>query len=187
MLAQQARNLSAVALSADDATLAQRAQQGDERAFAMLYRRHARLIAGVVYRLIGDAAEVDDIVQDTFVVASLNLGALKDTSAVRRWFVTIAVRKARRKLGQRSRRRWLRSELERTSAPISDPSVRREVDELYDVLDSISTKLRIPWMLSRIEGDNLEEVAQTCGVSVATAKRRIAKAETYVRSRLGHG
>src|SRR5262249_19187668 len=49
-------------LTADEA-LVVRAQRAERGAFAALYERHARYIAGVVYRLMGDDAELDDIVQ----------------------------------------------------------------------------------------------------------------------------
>ncbi|HEY8430134.1 MAG TPA: sigma factor, partial [Sandaracinaceae bacterium] len=57
-----------------DEVLVERARAGDERAFAKLYRRHAPYVAGVVYRLMGDELELDEIVQDTFVELRDQLG-----------------------------------------------------------------------------------------------------------------
>ena len=47
----------------DDAALVARAAAGDDRAFGLLYRRHARYVAGVVFRLLGDESELDDVVR----------------------------------------------------------------------------------------------------------------------------
>jgi RNA polymerase sigma-70 factor (ECF subfamily) len=58
------------------------------------------------------------------------------------------------------------------------------VEELYDVLDRIPPKLRVPWVLARIEGETLPRVADACGVSLATVKRRVSEAETRIRRRL---
>ncbi|MDD9936265.1 MAG: RNA polymerase sigma factor [Myxococcales bacterium] len=172
-------------VTVDDATLVERARAGDERAFASLYRRHSRYVAGVVLRLMGDASELDDVVQDTFVAASRGLGGLKEPAKVRSWLVTISVRRVQRRLAQRSRRRMLGAELSREAASfISDPRTRRDVDELYDVLGRIPPKLRVPWVLARIEGESLPKVAQACGVSLATVKRRVADADTRIRRRL---
>jgi len=169
----------------DDATLVERAIAGDERAFSALYRRHCRYVAGVVLRLMGDTAELDDAVQDTFVAASRSLAGLKDPAKVRSWLVTIAVRGVHRRLAQRSRRRWLGQEMARTSAVfVTDPRARREVDDLYDVLTRIPPKLRVPWVLARVEGSSLPEVAEACGVSLATVKRRVAQAESRIQRRL---
>ena len=46
---------------------------------------------------------------------------------------------------------------------------------------------RVPWVLARIEGQALTEVANACECSLATAKRRIAEAETRLTRRLDDG
>jgi RNA polymerase sigma-70 factor (ECF subfamily) len=71
------------------------------------------------------------------------------------------------------------------SPSASDPTVSREVSELYSVLERLPAKLRVPWTLSRVEGAKLEEVAEWCGISLATAKRRIARADAHVQRRMG--
>ena len=62
----------------DDATLIDQVQTGDEAAFSQLYKRYARHIAGVVYRLIGDDAHLEDIVQETFVIGLRQLDRLRE-------------------------------------------------------------------------------------------------------------
>jgi RNA polymerase sigma-70 factor (ECF subfamily) len=169
----------------DDDALVERAREGDERAFSTLYRRHARYVAGVVLRLMGDASELDDVVQDTFVAAARGLSGLKEPGKLRGWLVTIAVRRVNRRLHQRSRRRLLGREMSRQAALfITDPRERREVEELYDVLERVPVKVRVPWVLSRLEGESLPDVARMCGVSLATVKRRVADAESRIRRRL---
>jgi RNA polymerase sigma-70 factor (ECF subfamily) len=171
----------------EDDVLVDRARGGDEQAFSALYRRHARYIAGVIFRLMGDGSELDDIVQETFVAASFSLGKLKDPQSVRGWLVTIAVRRVRRRLAARQRRRWLGQEIDRQMPRMSDPRLRAEIDELYDVLDRLPPRLRVPWVLARLEGETLADVARACGVSLATAKRRVAEAEESVQRRLHAG
>lgn len=176
-----------VAAPVTDEVLVERANQGDEHAFSVLYRRHARYIAGVIFRLMGDSSELDDTVQETFVAAAMSLRKLKDPQSVRSWLVTIAVRHVRRRLAARQRRRWLGQEIDRQGPRISDPRLRSELDELYDVLDRMPPRLRVPWILARVEGETLAEVARFCGVSLATVKRRVAQAEHSVQRRLHAG
>lgn len=161
-----------------------RALSGDDRAFGMLYRRHARYIAGVACRLMGDTAELDDIVQDTFVAASMSLQSLQDPKSVRAWLVTIAVRNASKRLKARVRRRWLGQEVTRLTPEVSDHDARQHIDDLYDALDRIPARLRIPWILVRVEGLKLTEAADHCEVSLATLKRRVAEAEQRLQKRL---
>src|SRR5262249_1334558 len=77
----------------DDATLIAQATGGSERAFAALYHRHARYVAGVAYRLLGHDAELDDVVQEAFSDAARALGSLKDAAGLRKWLASIAVRR----------------------------------------------------------------------------------------------
>ena len=66
-------------LSADagDATLVERAIDGDRWAMEALYRRHVQRVTNAVTRVLGRSAEADDVVQDTFVVALDRLGDLR--------------------------------------------------------------------------------------------------------------
>lgn len=170
--------------TAEDALLVLRAQRAESGAFDALYERHARYVAGVVFRLIGDDSDLDDIVQETFVAAAGAIHKLADASAVRPWLVAIAVRRVRRQLGRRQRNRVLLRQIAEVSARVSDPQARRAVDELYDALDGIAPDLRVPWVLQRIELLSLPEVARACSVSLSTAKRRIAEADRRLERRL---
>jgi len=105
------------ASSVDDALLVERVQRDDEAAFRALYARHSHYIAGVVYRLMGDDAELDDIVEETFVDAAGGLGALEDPTSLRRWLVVVAVRKVKTLLGRRRRRRFRCGGTEPVAAP----------------------------------------------------------------------
>lgn len=167
----------------DDATLVARAAKGDERAFAELYRRYARYLAGVAFRLMGDDAELDDVVQETFVDASEGLSKIQDGASVRRWLATITVRKVARRIARRQRQRWLAKWIGRTEPASTAPMVESEAYALYEALASISAARRVPWALHVIEGMTLPEVAEHCGVSLATVKRRIAETNQLLARR----
>lgn len=167
----------------DDATLAKRAAAGDERAFTAIYRKHARYVAGVVYRLMGSDSEIDDVVQETFVAASEGLGTLKEGATLRAWLVTIAVRKVARRLAKRQRQRWLAGMFGRTEPHAASPEVEGDAYALYQALAAIGVDRRVPWTLHHVEGLTLPEVAEHCGVSLATVKRRIAEAGALLAKR----
>jgi RNA polymerase sigma-70 factor, ECF subfamily len=170
-----------------DEALVERASAGDRKAFALLYRRHARYLAGVTFRLMGDSGELEDVVQEAFLIGLKSLARLDDATKLRAWLVTILVRQVQRRLQGRARRRWLGEQVKWVSPSASDPQVSREVSELYQVLERMPAKLRVPWTLSRVEGGRLEEVAEWCGLSLATLKRRLARADEHVKRRMNHG
>ncbi|MEZ4446615.1 MAG: sigma-70 family RNA polymerase sigma factor [Polyangiaceae bacterium] len=175
----------ATATSIDDATLIAQVREGDERAFSLLYKRHARHVAGVVYRLLGDDGQLDDIVQETFVIGLRQLDSLREPAALRRWLTTIAVRRVKRHLADRYRSREIAGELKATVPTSIDPTARAEVQALYRSLARLPDKLRLPWMLHHIEGETLPVVAELCESSLTSVKRHIAAANQRLR-RLGH-
>ena len=173
-----------VALSLDDAALVERARADDEAAFTTIYLRYARYVAGVVYQLLGDDGEVDDVVQETFVDARDGLADLEEPAAVRRWLVVIAIRRVHRMLGRRKVRRWFARRIAEVAPRASDPREARALEELYDALDRVPTKLRVPWILTRVGAMSLEQATDVCEVSVATVKRRLAEADLRIERRL---
>jgi RNA polymerase sigma-70 factor (ECF subfamily) len=168
----------------DDATLVERIRRQDDDAFALLYTRYSRYLAGVVYRLVGRDDEVDDILQESFVDAIQGIDKLQDASSLRWWLVTIAVRRVHRLLSSRRRRRWIMASFAKVVPQAHVPSVECSAAEIQKAMETLPPKLRIPWALSRIEQQELTDVATACSISVATAKRRIASAEDRLRRRL---
>lgn len=169
----------------DDDELIARVKEGNEAAFSALYKRHARAIAGVVYRLLGSDDCLDDIVQETFVIGLRQLDSLREAGALRRWLTTIAVRRVKRHLASRYRRRELDQELGATLPRVTEPEAREEIHALYRALHKLPDKLRLPWVLHHIEGETLPDVAQMCECSLTSAKRHIAAANERLE-RLGH-
>src|SRR5262245_36370371 len=95
--ADNVRGLPAAA-QLDDAALVRRACDGDRRAEETLYHRHVSYILSMVTRLLGDRAEAEDVVQETFAIALDRLRSLRDPDAVRGWFAQIAVHMVKRRL-----------------------------------------------------------------------------------------
>ena len=181
-------------LSADvgDASLVERAIDGDRWAMEALYRRHVQRVTNAVTRVLGRSAEADDVVQDTFVVALDRLGELREPAAFRGWLARIAINEARMRL---RKRKWLRRlaldrdeddvSLESIAAPDASPEVRAELARLDRLLASFDPELRIAFVLRYVEGWALEEVAAALDCSLATAKRRIKEARERVDAHVG--
>ncbi|MBX7084299.1 MAG: RNA polymerase sigma factor [Nannocystaceae bacterium] len=168
-----------------DEVLVARAQGGDRAAFRELYLRHARQVAAAVARWLGHNADVDDIVQDTFVRAAERLDSLRSAQHVRPWLVTIAIRLTHSRLVRQRRRGSILRVFGWNEPRSSDPRERAPADELLAALLRQPEGRRLPWMLHRIEGEKLEDVASSCGVSLATIKRRIAECEQALSNELG--
>lgn len=168
----------------DESMLLERLRADDETAFTELYLRYARYVAGVVFSLLGDDGELDDVVQETFVDAQAGLDDIEDPAAMRRWLVVIAIRRVHRLLARRRLRRWYTWKLAELSPRASDPREGYRAEDLYDALDRIPAKLRIAWILTRVGAMPLQEVAEVCEISLATVKRRVAEADARLERKL---
>ena len=68
------------------------------------------------------------------------------------------------------------------ASPEASPEQRAELVLLERALRSIESADSLAWMLRYVEGMKLEEVAAACDASLATIKRRIARADVHVRA-----
>ena len=145
-----------------------------------LFRSHARYVAAIALRLLGCDDEVDDVVQEVFIAALRGLGDLRESAAIRGWLATVTVRIARRKL----RRRRFRVLVGLDAVPdfgrlVVGPTQHNalRIVRAYHVLERLAVDDRIAWVLRHVEGQSCEAVAAICGCSVATVKRRVARAQ----------
>lgn len=153
--------------------------------FELVYRRHARFVATIVMRLLGRNDDLDDVVHDTFLQVRRALPRLRDPNALEPWLATITVRVVRRRL----RRARLRQVVFRTAVEADEiASTQLSADEYdtvhgaYARLSTIPTDQRIAWILRRVHGAQLSAVAQMCGCSLATVKRRITAADRLLNT-----
>jgi RNA polymerase sigma-70 factor (ECF subfamily) len=159
-----------------DASLVLRARAGDDRAFAALFDRHADYLARVLHRSFGADAELDDIVQEAFLLARDHLASLEAPESFRAWLTSIALRQAGHVVRRRSFRGRLR-ELWAAAQPKVALPPDAEAHRARRALQALPPKYRVPWVLVRVEEASLAEAAEASGNSLTTLKRRLAKAD----------
>jgi RNA polymerase sigma-70 factor (ECF subfamily) len=171
-----------------DGALVEAVLRGDRVAEELLYRRHAPSVLRLATRLLRSREDALDVLQDTFVTAFEDASALRDPDAFRPWVHRVAVRLVHRRFRRRKLLAMLG--LGRSSEAISlddladervSPESRIELRWLDAALSKLDDKARVAWMLRHVEGLSLEEVAEACDCSLATAKRRIAAGDAIVK------
>ena len=170
-----------------DEELVQRLGRGDAWAEEALYRRHFAAVFRTALRLLENRADAEDVVQDVFVAAFADIRSLRDPAAFGQWILGIAVHRAHRDF---RRRRLLRAiGLGRPDDPVTldelacadtDPAVREALALVDRELRKLPPRKRAAWVMRRIEGYSLEEVAAVCACSLATAKRWIRLANARI-------
>jgi RNA polymerase sigma-70 factor (ECF subfamily) len=159
--------------------LALRARHPD--AGTQLFDRYAPHVRRVLVRVMGPDSEILDLVHDVFVTALESVHRLMDPKALRAWLTQIAVFTARARIRRRVRGRILRflpfGDLPEPELPPADFEASQAMQAVYRVLDGLDTDQRIAFALRFIAGMELTEVAASCNVSLATIKRRLARAQ----------
>ena len=151
--------------------------------FNELFARYGRYVARLASRLLGSGdTDVDDVVQDVFLLASRRLPKIADMIQARGWLATVTTRLVARRLRRRRfRRLFLASPRgQEVPAPGATPEQRAVLRRLYEVLESLPTAERVAWSLRYLEGEPLDIVAATCRCSLATAKRRVSAAKKVI-------
>ena len=147
----------------------------------LLFDRYAPHVRRVLVRVMGPDSEILDLVHDVFVTALESVNRLVDPRALRAWLTQIAVFTARARIRRRVRGRILRflpfSELPEPELPPADFEASESMQAVYRVLDGLDTDQRIAFALRFVAGMELTEVAASCGVSLATIKRRLSRAQ----------
>ena len=155
-----------------------------------LFKEHAPYVARLAYRMMGRDVEIDDVVQDVFVLLLRHLGRIRQPDAVRAWLATTTVRLTRRRLRVKSLRLLLGLSDDVGLAEARDggssPEERVAFRAVHAALEGVDVNARIAWTLRYLEEERIEDVAKLCGCSTRTAKRWIARAQRAVKEALGH-
>jgi len=174
---------------ADEADLIRRCRQGERAAQEQLYRRHRRQVAANLYRVIGQRGELDDLVQEVFVIAFRGLDRFRGEARLSTWLYRICVNVALARIRSKSRRppavpmsHALLETLE--ASPPSPEQVlvnNQERDRVYRSLDEMPPKKRLVLYLHEIEGLDLKEIAYIVDAHPVTVRTRLfyARKEFY--------
>jgi RNA polymerase sigma-70 factor, ECF subfamily len=166
-----------------------RTPQTPAREVESLFRAHAAWVANLAARLLGNAADAQDVAQDVFVRAWFALHTLQEPAVVRAWLGSITVNVVTSRLrGRRLKRVLLRRgphEPRLLPTAASSPQDAALLRQVYAVLEDVPAAGRVAWSLRYLEGERLEAVAQLCGCSLSTAKRRIQAVQQVMEEVFG--
>jgi len=168
----------------DDPALVAAMQANRVGAAEALFVRYATHVQRVLVRILGPDDELADLLHDVFITALGELPKLRDASRLKAWLSQIAVHKARGLIRRRRRRSWLRfvSDVPEVQAHGASSEVSATARAAMGVLERMPADLRIPFALRFIDDMELSDVAECCDCSLATIKRRLARAEERFRA-----
>lgn len=183
----------------DDATLVQRARDGDLDAYDTLVRRHQERLYSTVYHMTANHEDASDLTQEAFIKAYQALRSFKGDCSFFTWLYRIAVNRTLNFLKQRRNRATNLSlndlDLGAESDPemvalVSEQTPRRQVDlaELQEKLNAAMLKLsevhRMVVVLHDIQGLPHDEIAEILGCNPGTVRSRLFYARQQLQAYL---
>jgi RNA polymerase sigma-70 factor (ECF subfamily) len=166
---------------------------GDKDAYSTLVMRHSSNLFRVAFRITGNEADADDVVQDALLRGYRKLKSFESRSEFGTWIYRIAVRCALSKIGDRkvneNRRIAERTDLESDQLQIADEAadperllLSGEIGAMQEIaMEGLSAIERTAFVLRHMEGRSTEEIAKAMGIQPNAAKQSVYRAVQKLR------
>ena len=176
-------------LSARDATgdssLVSAAQAGDRLAFGQLYEQYARMVHGILMARV-PPGQVDDLVQDVFLVALRRLSTLRDISRFGAWLAAIARNRANDYHRQSMSAVEVTDDFSQAEAVsgVSDSAADSEAAVILAAIRSLPEAYREPLILRLVEGMTGPEIAARTGLKPGSVRVNLHRGIEQLREKL---
>ena len=184
----------------EEAAFVERLRARDERAFNELVRAHERRVFGLVFRMVGNCEEAEDLAQEVFVRVFEAIDQFRGDARLSTWIYRIAVNLCKNRSKYLSRRHSNKQDdiealgdrspmtaakgttagsIERPDDLLVGKQVERVVQE---AIDSLEPEFKEALILRDVEDLSYEEIAQITGLPDGTVKSRIHRARTQLKA-----
>lgn len=164
----------------DERELVARCQRGDDNAFAELVDRYKNLVYAMVYRMMTDRTQVDDLAQDVFLKVHRGLPYFRGEARLSTWIYRIVANVC---VQARSGRRAMTSTHD-LPEPVAADNAFREL-ELRDRIDKAMARLpdnyRFLIAAHYLEGVQYEALAEALNLPLGTVKTHLYRAKRQLR------
>lgn len=176
-----------------------RAREGDTDAFRVLVEHYSRPVFRLAFRMTGNEADAEDVVQEAFLRAYRGLGKFDGRSQFSTWLYRIATNVALDHLRKRKRHEDAREPVRAADSdalhpaemlPATDPSPDRlvlsvEMRERVEVaLSRLAPRERAAFVLRHFEGMSIAEIGRALNLRSSATKNNIFRAVQKLRREL---
>jgi RNA polymerase sigma-70 factor (ECF subfamily) len=175
--------------------------EGDREAIGLLFRRYARVVRGVAYRVLRDTSEADDLLQDIFLLVHRLCGTFDNSKgSARFWILQMTYRRAiSRRRYLTSRHFYTRLDLDQAADQLGNASAKfsRLEDRIIEALErkealhswfaELSESQRQTLHLFFFEGYTFEEIAAKLDQTVGNARNHYYRGLDKLRKQIPTG
>ncbi len=188
-------------MSIAERLLIARLKARDEQAFNEVVRLHGDKVFSLVYRMIGNRAEAEDLAQEVFVTVFKTVDSFRSESKFSTWLLRIAANHCKNRMKYLSRRQTDGGGLDEMSeekmadagrapmqAQIHAPDVMLEAAELerlmQEAIGTLDEEHRLLIVLRDVEELSYEEIGEVSGLAEGTIKSRLHRARMTIKEYL---
>jgi len=177
----------------DDIELVTASKSGDQDAFALLVQRHQHRVFNLVYRMLQQYDEANEVTQETFLAAWQGLPSFRGDARFSTWLYRIAYNCCMKQLEQHKRDHVLQTAIQaeqRLEDADSGTRVDTEIDAhdrqilVREQLSTLPTKYRLVLVLRHLQEKTYEEMAEILAMPIGTIKTHLFRARNLLKERL---
>jgi RNA polymerase sigma-70 factor (ECF subfamily) len=178
---------------AGDLALVERCRKGDLAAFEEIYRAHAPRLYSLMLRMLGNAADAEDLLQEVFLAAHRKLESFRGEAALGTWLYRLATNQCLDYLRSRAAKTGQLTSPIDDEIGLADAGSRNIADRTVARMDLARALAQLPegaraaFVLHDVEGLEHREVAEVLGVAEGTSKSQVHKARLKLRVLLSGG
>lgn len=150
---------------------------GEGWAVAQTWHRFAPMVLMMAERCLGSRSEAEDLAQEVFHLVFRKVGTLRDPDALRSFVYSFAIRKMKGELRRKKVRSWLLLDQPEAIAEMGTGTLDVESRDLlrrfHALLDRLTPRDRLVFILRRMEAMTVEEIASHMDLSTSTVKRSL--------------
>lgn len=170
-----------------DIAVIERARNGDDEAFVLIYEHYSPLLYRYIFRLLGNQELADDITQETFLKAFQNIRTIAKDSNISAWLYRIASNACFDVLRRRKLITWMPmlEESDKNGEFTSDDFTPQVIEAqiIRRTLSEMPPALAVCLVLRSVEGFSCEEIAEILKIPKGTVFSRLARArELFIKS-----
>ena len=177
----------------EEANLVAASKKGDQDSFAKLVQQHQRRVFNLVFRMLEQYEEANEVTQETFLAAWQGLPSFRGDARFSTWLYRIAYNCALKQLEQRKRDRAIQVELqteEMVTSSTQEQRVDAEIESrarqalVHEQLANLPAKYRIVLVLRHLQDMTYEEMAEILTMPIGTIKTHLFRARNLLKERL---
>jgi len=172
-----------------DEALARLAANGNTAAFDEIYTRHRGFVYSVALRMTSNAADAEDLTQESFISVFRRVGSFRGDALFTTWLYRVVINQVKMHFRYRSSR----PEMQASDGETSEPwlAMTRRTDPREQLIDGLAIEkamrmlppgYRTAFILHDIEGYKHEEAARLSGHTVGTSKSQLHKARASLKA-----